>query len=853
MSISSTALRLAAIGALLPLLHGGFAPSAFAQAEPEAEIEELVVVGSRAQQARSPSDMPVPVDVIGGEEFLSHASTDMDSLLSALVPSYNVSQEPISDAATFIRPAQLRALPPDATLVLVNGKRRHRAAVIALLGSGIAGGAQGPDLSVIPAIALDRLEVLRDGASAQYGSDAIAGIMNFVLREDRQGATLDAKWGSHYEGDGDGLTLAANLGLPLTEAGFANFSFEFKESDPTSRSVQRGDAQALIDAGNNAVRQPAAQIWGAPEISDDYKLFGNFGLELGNGSEAYAFGNWAKRQVEGGFFYRNPHTRGGVFRGPVLEDGTPTVKVADLTDDLSGNCPVVRIIDNRPDSAALAAVRSDPNCYSLIEKFPGGFTPQFGGYVHDFSLAGGVRGELASGWFYDLSASTGRSNAQFYIYNTINPQLLSMGNDIPTYYEAGAYTETDRVVNLDLSKPLDLGLGSPVNLAFGLEYRDETFKIENGEPNAFFIDPNLAAQGFGIGSNGFPGFPPSDAGSNTVRAYGAYLDLESDLTERLLLGAALRYENYPAFGDTVDGKVSARLQLADNFAVRGSASTGFRVPTAGQANLRNVTTEFQSGMLADIATLPPTNPVAQQKGAVPLTPEQSRNLTFGVLLSLGALDLTLDYYNIRVKDRISFTSRFNLTQADIAALLAAGVADATSFASVRFFSNLQTVQASGIDLVATLPFDLAGGTSDLTLAANFSDVDLTEYNPTFTSENRKQQIERGRPDSRFTLTWRHLQGPWRFLARARYYGEYYDATTNDASVAYFPNARLLFDIEGGIRLGDSLTLLAGAQNAFDTYPQKNPNGEVAGLIYPEASPFGFNGGLYYLRATWEWL
>ena len=853
MSISSTALRLAAIGALLPLLHGGFAPSAFAQAEPEAEIEELVVVGSRAQQARSPSDMPVPVDVIGGEEFLSHASTDMDSLLAALVPSYNVSQEPISDAATFIRPAQLRALPPDATLVLVNGKRRHRAAVIALLGSGIAGGAQGPDLSVIPAIALDRLEVLRDGASAQYGSDAIAGIMNFVLREDRQGATLDAKWGSHYEGDGDGLTLAANLGLPLTEAGFANFSFEFKESDPTSRSVQRGDAQRLIDAGNNAVRQPAAQIWGAPEISDDYKLFGNFGLELGNGSEAYAFGNWAKRQVEGGFFYRNPHTRGGVFRGPVLEDGTPTVKVADLTDDLSGNCPVVRIIDNRPDSAALAAVRSDPNCYSLIEKFPGGFTPQFGGYVHDFSLAGGVRGELASGWFYDLSASTGRSNAQFYIYNTINPQLLSMGNDIPTYYEAGAYTETDRVVNLDLSKPLDLGLGSPVNLAFGLEYRDETFKIENGEPNAFFIDPNLAAQGFGIGSNGFPGFPPSDAGSNTVRAYGAYLDLESDLTERLLLGAALRYENYPAFGDTVDGKVSARLQLADNFAVRGSASTGFRVPTAGQANLRNVTTEFQSGMLADIATLPPTNPVAQQKGAVPLTPEQSRNLTFGVLLSLGALDLTLDYYNIRVKDRISFTSRFNLTQADIAALLAAGVADATSFASVRFFSNLQTVQASGIDLVATLPFDLAGGASDLTLAANFSDVDLTEYNPTFTSENRKQQIERGRPDSRFTLTWRHLQGPWRFLARARYYGEYYDATTNDASVAYFPNARLLFDIEGGIRLGDSLTLLAGAQNAFDTYPQKNPNGEVAGLIYPEASPFGFNGGLYYLRATWEWL
>ena len=843
--------RLVALVSLV--LFGPAAPSAFGQAEPEVEIEELVVVGSRAQQARSPADLPVPVDVVGGDEFLSHGSTDMDSLLAALVPSYNVSQEPISDASTFIRPAQLRALPPDATLVLVNGKRRHRAAVIALLGSGVSGGAQGPDLSVIPAIALDRLEVLRDGASAQYGSDAIAGVMNFVLREDRDGLAVDLKWGNHYEGDGDALTIASNLGLPLTDAGFANFSFEFKESDTTSRSVQRGDAQALIDAGNAAVRQPAAQIWGAPEISDDYKLFGNFGLELGNGSEAYAFGNWAKRQVEGGFFYRNPHTRGGVFRGPVLEDGTRTIKVADLTGDMSGNCPVVRIQNNRPDSAALEAIRSNPNCYSLIEKFPGGFTPQFGGYVRDASLSGGLRGELPAGWFYDLSASAGRSNAEFYIYNTINPQLLSMGNDIPTYYEAGAYTETDRVVNLDLSKPLDLGFYSDVNFAFGLEYRDETFKIENGEPNSFFIDPNLAAQGFGIGSNGFPGFPPGDAGSNTVHAYGAYLDLESDLTERLLLGAALRYENYPEFGDTLDGKVSARLQLADNFAVRGSASTGFRVPTAGQANLRNVTTEFQDGMLADIATLPPTNPVAQQKGAVPLTPEQSRNLTFGVLLSLGALDLTLDYYNIRVEDRISFTSRFNLTPADIEALLAAGVADATSFASVRFFSNQQTVEASGIDLVATLPFDLAGGSSDLTLAANFSDLDLAEYNPDFTSENRKQQIERGRPDSRFTLTWRHLQGPWQFLARARYYGSYYDATTNDASVAYFPDAELLFDIEAGLRLGDATTLRVGAQNLFDTYPQKNPNGEVAGLIYPESSPFGFNGGFYYLRATWEWL
>ena len=813
-----------------------------------------MVVGSRRRD-RSASDSPVPVDVISGDQFQAHGDSDMDSLLAALVPSYNVAQEPISDAATFIRPATLRSLPPDATLVLVNGKRRHRAAVIALLGAGISGGSQGPDLSAIPAIALGRLEVLRDGASAQYGSDAIAGIMNFVLKEDSEGAMFDAKWGTHFEGDGDAMTLAGNVGLPLAGSGFVNLSLEWKEADPTSRSVQRGDAQGLIDAGNTHVRQPAAQIWGAPEISDDIKFFANLGAEMGNGSEFYAFGNWAKRQVEGGFYYRNPHTRGGVFRGPELEDGTPTVKVADLSGDGTGNCPVVRIVNNAPDSAALAQIAGDPNCYSLIERFPGGFTPQFGGYVHDTSVAGGIRGEWDNGWRYDASVTAGRSNAQFYIYNTINPQLLGQRNEIDTYYDAGAYTETDRVVNFDVSRPYDFGFASPVNVALGVEWRDETFKIESGEPNSWFIDPNLefglASQGFGVGSNGFPGFQPGDAGENTISAKAAYIDLESDVTDVLLLGAALRFENYSQYGDTLDGKVAARLQVNDSLAIRGAASTGFRVPTAGQANLRNVTTEFQAGMLADIATLPPTNPVAQQKGAQPLTPEESVNLTVGAVFNVGDLDVTLDYYNIEIKDRIAFTSRFTLTEADIQALLAAGVTDATSFSSVRFFSNQQTVEASGIDLVATYPFDLAGGSSSLTVVANWSDIELTKFDPAFTSENRRLQIEQGRPDTRFTATWTHLQGPWRFMARMRYYGEYYDAPTNDGSVSFYPDPSVLVDAEVSWDVRDDLSLLLGVQNVFDEYPSKNPNGEVAGLIYPEQSPFSFNGGYYYVRASWS--
>ena len=866
----ATVVGLAFSWAMLSSLGASTAKAAEAEVAQAAagEIEEVVVVGSRRRD-RSAADSPVPVDVIGGSDFEAQGGSNMDDLIASLVPSYNVSQEPISDAATFIRPATLRGLAPDATLVLVNGKRRHRAAVIALLGAGISGGSQGPDVSVIPAIALDRLEVLRDGASAQYGSDAIAGIMNFVLKEDNSGMAFDAKWGSHYENDGDALTLSTNVGLPLTEYGFANFSFEWKESDPTSRSVQRGDAQGLINAGNTNVRQPAAQIWGAPEYSDDFKLFGNFGLELGNGMEAYAFGNWAERQVEGGFYYRNPHTRGGVFAGPQVDPASgltadqggnasvSSVKVADLSGTWtpgSTTCPGgVPIINNVPHAGIMAMVQGSANCYTLYERFPGGFTPQFGGYIDDYALAGGLRGQLGD-WYFDVSAVAGRSNAEFYIYNTINPQLLGQRNEIDTYYEAGDYTETDRVVNIDLSRPLDIGnLYGPVNLAMGFEYRDETFKITNGEPNSFYIDTDygLAEQGFGVGSNGFPGFQPGDAGSHKSSSIAAYIDLESNVTDRLLLGAALRYEDYKEFGDTLDVKGAARFQVAEQFALRGAVSTGFRVPTAGQANLRNVTTEFNMGRLADIATLPPTNPVAQQKGAEALTPEESVNITVGAVFNAGPVDITLDYYNIEIKDRIAFTSRFNLTPTDIDALLAAGVTDARSFTSVRFFSNQQTVEASGIDLVATLPFDLGGGTSTLTAVANWSDIDLTKFNPDFTSDNRRLQIEEGRPDTRFVLTWTHLQGPWRFMARGRYYGEYYDAPTNDASKAYNPDPKFLVDLEASYDISDSVSVLVGAQNAFDTYPEKNPRGDAAGLIYPESSPFGFNGGYYYVKAMWR--
>ncbi|MXZ55581.1 MAG: TonB-dependent receptor [Gammaproteobacteria bacterium] len=813
------------------------------------EIEEVKVVGSRRLD-RSAADSPVPVDVLQADEFLAQGGNDMDDLLAALVPSYNVSLEPISDAATFIRPAVLRSLSPDSTLVLVNGKRRHRAAVIALLGAGAAGGAQAPDLSVIPAVALDRVEVLRDGASSQYGSDAIAGIMNFVLKEASDGFLLDIKTGQYFEGDGAQVSVASYIGFPLSDVGFATFAAEWKEQDATSRSSQRTDAQDLIDAGNTDVRQPAAQIWGSPDIYDDFKIWGNVGVDVGDNNEAYAFGNWAEREVVGGFYYRNPHTRNGVFRGDVV-DGFNTVKVADLTGDMSGNCPVVRIVDHVADPDALAAIQNDPNCYSLIEKFPGGFTPNFGGQIADLSLVGGLRGTMNNGWYFDLSASIGRSYALFYIFNTINPQLLSLRNNIPTHYESGAYTETDRVFNVDMAKPIELDNGLVVNFAWGYEQRQDSFRISNGEPNSYFIDPNLAAQGFGIGSNGFPGFPPTDAGINSVDSTAFYVDLESDVSENFLLAGALRYENYPDYGDTLDGKLAARIEINPTTAIRGAVSTGFRVPTAGQANLRNVTTEFDMGMLADIATLPPTNAIAIQKGAQALTPEKSVNTTFGFIGSVANISVTVDWYNIEVKDRIAFTSRFHLTDADIEALLAEGVADASSFSSVRFLSNQQTLRTSGIDVVATTQVEFGGGVSSFAVAANFNDVELSKFNPDFTSENRKNQIEDGQPATRITATWNHRVNQINAMVRLRYYGEYYDTPTNDAAAAYRPDPVAIWDAEISFHMNDRTTITGGMQNMTDVYPTVNPNGNIAGLLYGEQSPYGFNGGYIYGRITWQ--
>lgn len=852
------ALRLALMGGCIAGASALLPSAASAQEEtPSAEnakaLDVISVLGSR-KQPRSEANSPVPVDIISGEEFHNQGLTDVLDQIRTVVPSLNVNLQPISDAATLVRPANLRGLPPDSTLVLVNGKRRHRSAVITFLGSGLSDGSQGPDISVFPSIALSQVEVLRDGAAAQYGSDAIAGVINFNLKSDREGGSLEVLGGQHYAGDGTTAQVAGNIGLPFSPQGFANLSFEYREADPTDRSVQRGDAAEVAASGNPFVPDPA-QVWGSPEVKRDFKLVANLGLELNDDLDWYLFGNAASRDIDGGFYYRNPVSRAGVFSG----DGGETLLIGNLG---GAACPTIALRDAagnlRPFSAVNAQVTALPaNCYTFFRDFPGGFTPRFGGVVRDGSLVTGVRGTTAGGLRWDLSASQGRSEVDFYIYNTVN---ASMGPNQPEGYRfnPGAYEQTETNFNLDLVKVVDAAWTQyGLSVAGGLEWREEQFEAFNGDQASFEIGP-LASQGFLIGSNGFPGFSPRDAGSWSRSNYAAYVDLEADLSERLLLATALRFEDFEDFGTTTNWKLTGRFQATDALALRGAVSTGFRAPTPGQSNVRAVTTQFIGGELRDTATLPPTNPIAQRFGGQPLQPEESFNLSFGAVYSLDAWLFTADYYRIDVEDRIAQSANFALTPADRAALVAQGVQEAISLDSVRFFINDFDTETDGVDLVTSYESDHFGGDTTYALAMNWNRTEVTDFSPAIIGEARVQILEDALPRTKGSFSINHQRERWHAMTRLNYYGSFYEDHVDSGCVVgpdclpIYGDAALIVDAEVGYKFDNGLFVNVGAQNLFDKEPELNPYGEaVVGAKFPPLAPYGFNGGFYYVRMGWR--
>ena len=838
-------------------------------------VEKIAIVGSRAAP-RSISDSPVPIDIIGGDELGKGGNTDMLELLKGTIPSLNVHANPISDAATLVRPANLRGLSSDSTLILLNGKRRHRSSVIAFLGGGINDGAQGPDISVIPSVALKQVEVLRDGAAAQYGSDAIAGVMNFVLKDSAEGGVLSLRHGSYYEGDGDSTQLSGNVGLPFTDDGFANLSFQYKNADATSRSVQRPDAAAFGAAGLD-VANPA-QIWGSPEVKDDITLFGNVGLDLGDDKEFYMFGNYSERDVRGGFYYRNPTTRPGVYGGIVRNvggtagyrpgdddptgqaawDAAPATILVGSLDGLSQqlNCPVVELSNGIPDATALGQL-AGANCFAHNLNIPEGFTPNFGGNITDTSLTIGTKGELksgfAEGWFYDVSGSVGRSESQFLIYNTLNS---SLGPDTPRDFQPGKYIQLEKSFNLDMVKQFDFDLYSEVNVAAGLEWREESFEVVAGDVASFENGP-LFDQGFSVGSNGFPGFKPSDQGVSTRRNYAVYLDTEVPFTEAFLMGLAVRYEDYDSFGSTANFKLSGQFHATDDLSFRSSYSTGFRAPTVGQANVSNVQTNLSSGVLVDSALLPPTNLISVELGGTELTPEESKSYTLGAVYTIGDVFITLDYYNIQVEDRISQSEKINLTDANKATLIAAGVPNVAGLAQVSFFTNDFDTTTTGIDLVANYATELMGGSSTFSVAYNWNETEVDRFSA-ITGDFKVKRLEEDLPNHRATGTWAQSMDNFSFFTRVNYFGEYQGVHVDYDATAITADAAVTVDFEFSYFLTEDFTLTAGAQNIFDQDAERInipsdvgiPNNNWGGVFY-ETSPFGINGGFYYLQASYN--
>ncbi len=899
-------------------------------------LESLVVVGTRAQP-RSVLDSAVPIDIVSNEAFEKQGGADLPDLLRTLVPSYNVNTQPISDASTVVRPANLRGLAPDHTLVLVNNKRRHRAAVIHWLGNGLSDGSQGPDLAPIPAIALQQVEVLRDGASAQYGSDAIAGVMNFRLKDNYEGGSLEFKPGIYQFGDGRQFALAGNIGLGNPDA-WSSLSFEYGGADPTIRSVQRTDAINLIDAGNFSVKDPA-QIWGQPIIENDIKLFANYGATLTDTITFYGHANYARKRVEGGFYFRNPNTRNGVFspsgrddtllvgdlRGlsaetaaweaahkaqdgwderrktaeaagtpfdepepfPEADDfavwpaaqealqaweahrlaaeeaGTPFDEPRpDFRETSPSDFDDIKIIDHVPEADGLEGVRnglndvkSDPNLFNFQEMFPGGFTPRFGAFMWDSSVVVGVKGTaleeaLGKPLTWDLSGSFGRNHADFFIFNTVN---ASLGPDTPTYFDPGDYIQTDYNLNFDVTYPLN----DMVFLASGLEYRDEGFEIIEGERESHQIGP-LAAQGFTAASNGFSGFSPVAAGKWHRYNVAAYLETEIRPIDPLLIALAVRGEQFEIFGGTLNYKAAANYKLTETMRLRGSYSTGFRAPTPGQQNTFNITTEydFAKGDLVNKGTIPSTNAavgVVTGKEDNSLDPETSNNFTGGFTVDILGVNFTMDFFDIRLKNRLSVSQHFTLTDAQKVDLIAAGVTSAANLETFQFFINDFSTTTNGIDTVVTIPIP----NGNLIAVYNFTNTTVTDHNPDTLDAHRIRELEENLPEHRASLTGVYsLTDAWSVLGRASYFSGWFDSEdylqNPDVEGTGEYTGRAIFDLETTYTAGSGVALTLGGRNILNTYPDENPNGAGSvGNKYGQFSPFGFDGAFWYAKVGYS--
>jgi iron complex outermembrane receptor protein len=627
--------------------------------------------------------------------------------------------------------------------------------------------------------------------------------------------------------------------MPLGQDGFVTTSFQIRQADDTSRSAQRPDAAALIAAGNTAVANPA-QIWGAPKIDDDVTFFMNSGVINSDGSESYMFGNYSERDVDGGFYYRNPDGRDGVFTSGDFR----------LVGDIDGTCAYATPGTVDPADYALRdTIMADASCFLMNQIAPGGYTPRFIGTITDTSLTIGRRGDISSGmlngYSYDVSGSVGRNEADFGLNNTVNP---SMGPDTPRNFTTGSYIELEKTFNFDLTKQVD-----SMTIAYGAEWREETFEVISGE-EASWKAGKYALQGFNVGSHGFAGFSPDSQGSFTRRSYGLYADIENQVSDELLVGGAFRYEDYSSFGDTNDFKLKAMYQVNDNVSLRASTSTGFRAPTQGQVNVVNTQTTLVDGQLTQAQTLP-----GFKLGAGQLKPEEASNTSFGIVYNQGALSLTADFFSIELEDRVALTSNAAPTVAQVTAMGAAGIPNPELIGQVNYFTNDFDTETTGYDLVAVYSTVLMGADSNISAAWNHTETEVTNSGAV-TGASKIKRLEEGLPEDRMTIT---LDQTWSdkvsTFVRANMYGEYYAVHAD----WFGTNSDTEWTVDASVnyQVNDNFNVSAGVQNLFDTEGLKIDGsagaigegvpGNVLGGIYYETSPYGIEGAFWYVSAGYN--
>ena len=817
------ALSIAALAA-----NGAFAQATTADTE-TATTSTVVVTGTRVSN-RTVLDTASPVDVISADTLRNSGTTEINQALSVALPSLNFPRPSLADGTDTIRPATLRGMSPDQTLVLVNSKRRHSSSLVNL-NTTIGRGSSAVDLNTIPTAIVKNIEVLRDGAAAQYGSDAISGVINLRLRTDRTGGEATVNYGariteydllnapgpagstwtapnSRKRTDGQSAAFSAWKGLAWGETGFVTIAVEYKDQSHTERSgydmrPQYNLVNGAYDPRENTINRFSAW-YGEPELKQS-TIFVNAGNDLGGGVKLYGWTSYQKRDARSGGYFRLPN-----------------------------------------DTRNIASI------------YPNGFLPLIAPTVDDYSATGGVTWSLGE-WDMDASLGYGKNKMQFQIENTLN---RSIGPTSKTDFDAGGFSYAQTVFNLTGVRKVELkGLASPLNIAVGTEMRNEAYKLFAGEPDSYRYGGVVLANGTPAapGAQVFPGFRPANATDTSRSSFAAFTDLEANLTPELLTSIAVRGEHYTDFGNSLAGKFASRYDFNKQFALRGSVQNGFRAPSPQQQNFTSTSTNFIDGVPYEITTFKPTDPVAVALGAKPLKAEKSVNFSLGAVMRVNTVSLTVDAYQINVRDRIVLSE--NLTSAAVRNYITS-----QGFIGVgggRFFINGVETRTKGVDVVLAMPYNAGAlGKFDFTLAGNVTTTDVRKVPttsqlaalspaPVLFDRLNVLTLERGQPKNKINASAVWNLGPLGATLRATRYGEVLAPGTTEA-LDFVLHPRTTVDLEGRYAVTSKLSLALGAENLFDQYPETLPPAlnTTGNTPFSNYAPFGRAGRYVYARGTY---